>query len=475
MIKYNSQTLATKCNSNSKTCSQTIQLKTVLNIALVLLTTISLSQLFASASRTRFRNKLDVRFNYECPPAQCSSKDEEISAINLFQVTSKTNESPEKTNFILSNIGGPPMVIISSSSKSPELKIDWPVILGNQTTNNTDAFHFDTPQDSSIGLLFEEIIIFDDEDRSGKFTNTSKFFKLDWNTVIWDLASRTTYLKDDFLKISLRTRPNCTAGNIQIRLAIPRDIKADRQKEVPHLKLGAKSMSIVAVIDSLKYDKNQEKFKHPRLMMTLAVVTKSPLNSLVSYDKVLESLISDEYTSGIFRIKSLQFKSEQLRYARESSQEEFTKQVETASESLGFFYWKEVAYTDRHKIISRTVDVFDSNQESEWSTIPNTSAPFYHYFSYEHAQQKSLYQLHRINFVYGKGDVSYSTTNFTDFSFILGLGQAPHEQMFSFLVKMIIFVCFCLPILVTLAGVAHVLLRRFRRNGDTELLLAADS
>lgn len=426
---------------------------------------------FNPISCSRMRNKLDVLFNHGCPETlpQCSADIENVPATNLFQVTSSNTESPTtKTNFLLSNIGGPPMIIMTTSTQDSELTINWPVILNNGIMNDTNAFHYNHTQDSAIGFMFEKLIVFDDQDK----TNTSKFFEVKWDKVVWDLASKTTYVKDDFLKITLRTRPdhpyNNTFGAIQIKMAIPRDIKADRQKEVPHLKLGGQSISVAIIVDNIQPN---EKFANPRLLMTFVSVVQGPENAAVVCESESESLISDEYTPGVFKIKSLQFKQKEPGFKFDDRSNSIEPNNLIQNGHLGFFYWKEVAYTDRRKLISRTVDVYDEHKEHLWSTLPLTSRPFYQFFNHKgsNAGQNHLF---RINLIFGRGDSVYSATNFTDFSFVLGLGTAPREQIFSFLVKIIIFVCFCLPILVTLAGVGHLLLRRFRRTGDTELLLA---
>lgn len=395
------------------------------------------------------------------------------------------------------------MVITTSSSQESSLNIDWEAILNNKqpANNETSGFHFNVTQDASIGLLVEKIILFDDTDKSGMFTPDKPHTEIDWADIIWDLASKATYQKDDFLKTTLRMRPKhqYLNGNLLVKLAISRDYKADRQKEVPHLKLNNNSISIVIVVDGIQPPAT---YKNTRLAMTFVVVVQSPQDS-VSLDTDSESLISDEYTPGVFRIKSLQFRTKQDPNAQISTtsttttestgsfniypgtEGELTTQTppvslqstpSMTSDKLGFLYWKEVAYTDRRKIISRTVDVYDSEREMKMSTLPNISQPFYQFYKYEPKSGPiPKYKLYRFELIFGKSDSSYSSTSFTDFSFVLGLGAAPQEQMFSFLVKIIIFVCFCLPIFVMLAGLGYLMLRRFRRNGDTELLLAAES
>lgn len=503
---------------SNKTTFHSIYKNQQLSLKIITICLIALSIIISKCecARTRLRNTLDVKFNLGCQLPQCNSSDPEKPAVNLFQVVSSNPESQDKTNFIWSNIGGPPMVITTSSSQDSSLLIDWDLLLNTKTTNDnskqsnettsaqptpapspprTDGFHFNVTPDAAIGLLVEKIIFFDDTDHSGLFTKDKEYFEVEWRDIIWDLASRTTYHKDDFLKTHLRIRPKHPYfnGNILIKLAIPRDYKADRQKEVPHLKLNNQSISMVIVVDGIQ---PQPKFKNLRLAFSFVVVVQSP-NGPVSLDTDSESLISDEYTPGVFRIKSLQFKTKSGVTTTSNSQSSGLDQInenfadiegqtevlptkqpikKPPTDKLGFLYWKEVAYTDRRKIISRTIDVFDNERPIDMDTLPNISQPFYQYFKYKPSNGiVPDYKAYRFELIFGKDNASYSSTNFTDFSFVFGLGAAPQEIMFSWFVKIIIFVCFCLPILVMLAGLTYLLLRRFRRNGDTELLLAAES
>lgn len=471
--------------------------RTILFLSLVqVIITQQISQVHCA--KTRLRNKLDVKFNLDCHLSQCSSADPDKPAVNLFQVVSTNPEAPEKRNYIYSNIGGPPMVITTLSSQASDLNIDWEVLLNGKqpAANETSGFHFNVTQDASIGLLVEKVILFDDIDKTGLFTPDKPRIEIQWADIIWDLVSKTSYLKDDFLKTTLRMRPNhqYLNGSILIRLSIPRDYKADRQREVPHLKLNSQSISMVITVDGIQPPST---FINTRLAMTFVVVVQSPTGQ-VALDTDSESLISDEYTPGVFRIKSLQFKSKPVSstataqpadeidpgiYAMTSGDENNRRVMSSTNptpihidDKLGFLYWKEVAYIERPKMISRTIDVFDSAIQMPFETLPNISQPFYQFFKYKPSfGPKPDYKLYRFELIFGKSDSSYSQTNYTDFSFVFGLGAAPQEQMFSFLVKIIIFVCFCLPILVMLAGLAYLMMRRFRRNGDTELLLAAES
>jgi len=463
-------------------------------IIFIMIFLIAAARLGCLCAKTRLRNTLDVKFNLDCHLPQCNSSDPDKPAVNLFQVISSNPESPDKTNFIWSNIGGPPMVITTSSSQESSLDIDWEVLLNvkKSFSNGTSGFHFNVTQDASIGLLVEKIILFDDIDKSGLFTPQKPRIEIDWADIIWDLASRATYHKDDFLKTHLRMRPKhqYLNGNILIKLAIPRDYKADRQKELPHLKLNNQSISMVIIVDGIQPPSN---FTNTRLAMTFVVVVQSPAGE-VSLDTDSESLISDDFTPGVFRIKSLEFRTKQELPPNTQSTDDnlpdiyaesngdiqpinaVPKRATPFANKLGFLYWKEVAYADRRKIISRTIDVFDHEMQMPFETLPNISQPFYQFFKYQpQSGPKPDYKLYRFELIFGKSDASYSSTNFTDFSFVFGLGAAPKEQMFSFLVKIIIFVCFCLPILVMLVGLGYLMLRRLRRSGDTELLLAAES
>lgn len=461
---------------------------------------------------TRLRRDLHVKFNLNCSLDQCTKQNSNVSAVNLFQVTAKNIESPERTNFIWSTIGGPPMVIAATSYKDSDLMVDWNTLLNSSSTSqhhdpdhntttihtNIDlpkfsALHFDSTPNASIGLMLEKVIIFEPKVDDTTFDeNIHDHIEIPWDKLVWDLASKTTYHKDDFLKTTFRLKPGkkFNDGTITIKLAIPRDYKADRQKEVPHLKLNNQSISIVIIVDGIS---SAGRFKNSLLHMSFVVVVQTPTKN-VSIGEVSEPLISDEYTPGVYRMKSVQFTAVADPSATTTTtttpsptidEEDDLNDLKKLSQpttklrnELAFFYWKEVAYTDKRKIISKTIDVSDRElEEKDLDTLPTNSTPFYHYFKYQPSDDQIVpkYKMYRIKLNFGRKDSYYSDSKFVDFSFVLGLGAAPEEQIFSFLVKIIIVVCFCLPILVMIAGLSYLMLRKFSRSGDTELLLAAES
>lgn len=415
----------------------------------------------------KVRNIMNVRYNYNCSLAQCSSNRTDKSAVNLITIESESPDSPLRNNFIWSNINGPPVIITASTKKSSALKINWPELLPNATNedeepNSKTGLYFSESQYGAIGIMCERIYIFDDDDKTGLYTEGKPSIDIDWDKIVWDSAAKTTFHKDDFLRTIFKMRSNhkYLDGSITVKLAIPNSNNANRQKEVPHLKLNNQSISVVFIVDNIQPPIDL-KLKNPRLAMTFAVVIQSPTES-VTLDSDSESLISDEYTPGVFRIKRSQFQNSD-------------KDTPLSSKNLGYLYWKEVAYTDRRKIISRTVNVYDTATKYDLSTNLSTkSPPFYHFFS--HQPSKGYYSLYRFNMIYGKGDTLYTPTNFTDFSFVFGLGEAPQEQLFSVLVKLVIFLCFGVPLLVMLVGLGFLVLRNIlRKNDDSELLLAAES
>lgn len=381
------------------------------------------------------------------------------------------------------------MVIATSSSQESNLRINWTTLL-NDTHNEPDnhenesGLSFESVQDASIGLLLEKVIIFDDINGDGIFNSLSEPHRsLNMSSINWDLASNTTFFKDDFLKTYFRMREQIWGGNLIVRLGIPRDYKADRQKEVPHLKLSSQSISMVIVIDGMQAPRE---FTASHLHLSFVVVVQSPSNG-VDLVPTSESLISDDYSPGAFRIKSLQFEvaknsHDSSKLSDESSFDHDTKPKSPVlpNENLGFFYWKEVAYTDKRKLISRTIDVSDSEEGplefNKLRNLTSISPPFYQYFKVEPKKEPyPTYRIYRFELNFGRNDTYYNSSNFVDFSFVFGLGTAPQEQMFSFLVKIIIFICFCLPIVVMIAGIAYLMLKRFSQHSDTELLLAADT
>lgn len=450
-------------------------------------TIISISHLFIPClgARTRLRNTLDLKFNLHCDLEECKSNDRNISAINLFQVVSSNPENSDKTNFIWSTIGGPPMVIATSSHNDSNLNINWRSLI-NATHHKNEIedlrredsdLHYDVDQDATIGLMLEKIILYNDTDGNTVFNPSDHHVQLPLSNINWDLASKTTYHKDDFLKTVFRTREPIMNGNLTVKIAIPRDYKADRQKEVPHLKLNGQSISMVIVVDGIK---DRENYTH--LHFAFVVGVQSPSDGIF-LNKYNESLISDEYSPGAFRIKSLQFGVNQSSSEHTETENSFDDDLKPTEKSpkaddLGFFYWKEVAYTNLRKLISRTIDVIDSEEGpyefKNISELTRSSPAFYQYFKHK-PSKGSKYMFYRFELNFGSNDTQYSPTNYVDFSFVFGLKTAPQEQKFSFLVKVIMFICFCLPIAVMIAGLAYLTLKKLSQNSDTELLLAAET
>lgn len=475
-----------------------------LSLTTITILTVLINSQLSQSARTRLRNTLDVKFNFNCSHKNCTTQDPNVSAVNLFQVSSSNPDSQEKTNYIWSTIGGPPMIIATSSSEDSNLVIDWDTLLKDPETTPSNssippkysAFHFDITPNASIGLLLEKIILFNGDEENSIFNGTQEHIELPWSDIIWDLASKTPYYKDDFLKTSFRMKQGkyWRNGTITIKLALPRDYRADRQKEVPHLKLNNQSISMVVIVDGILPPKH---YTRSLLHMTYVVVVQSPTHS-VSDNQKTESLISDEYTPGVFRMRSIQFTAKRdksqitkLEYepATGINREDFSDEEPLDdskpkpkpalySDKLAFIYWKEVAYTDKKKIISKTIDVADCEyaENSGLSTLPEKSTPFYQYFKYQPDGQSAInYTMYRFKLDFGRKDSYYNDSRFVDFSFVIGLGAAPQEQMFSFFLKIVMLIGFCLPILVMIAGLAYLMLRRFSQGSDTELLLAFES
>jgi len=79
----------------------------------------------------------------------------------------------------------------------------------------------------------------------------------------------------------------------------------------------------------------------------------------------------------------------------------------------------------------------------------------------------------RFNFTFGSAKENfYQDSNFTSFSFVIGLDDTPQEQL-SFLVEMLILVGFGLPIVFIIIAALYIGVKRCRKRSSHESILNA--
>lgn len=106
---------------------------------------------------------------------------------------------------------------------------------------------------------------------------------------------------------------------------------------------------------------------------------------------------------------------------------------------------------------AHTLDVVNSKIGNSSKTNSSESWPIYGYFS-----TLDDYQLFKLNITFGNlGDKYYDYSNYTYWSFSMGLGEAPADEL-SLLVELIILIGFGLPLLALLLSGVYFGVKKLR-------------
>ncbi len=141
------------------------------------------------------------------------------------------------------------------------------------------------------------------------------------------------------------------------------------------------------------------------------------------------------------------------------------------TQSKNFIEWKPIAYTDSERVIANTIDVINSNVDTN-ETISNNSLILLAFFGN---------RLHSVlttgfNLTFGASDDTnyYDDKKYNSFSLVVGLDSPPEEKL-SLLVQMIILVGFGLPLLVMVISALYLIVRKIRKRNYDDLLLSQES
>ena len=201
---------------------------------------------------------------------------------------------------------------------------------------------------------------------------------------------------------------------------------------MPHLLLTPEASTIDFMLDSLITQFNSSKFGMNAVFLTDMAKT--------TLTKSSEKTLDDEYTPGTFTLWSV--------LAKDSN----------ASVS-SFFQWKPIFYYFDPKSLENSTLTKQYDLKSDQSVPLGIASAFY---------PNSVSNLIGMNVSFGlEGDKKdgyyYSQTNYSSWTFSVGLGKAPVEKM-SPIVTLVIFIGFGLPALVIVLGILFMVVKKIRGN-----------
>lgn len=196
----------------------------------------------------------------------------------------------------------------------------------------------------------------------------------------------------------------------------------------PHLLHNSNNTQIDVVFDKFKLKKS---FHAPRVAIEMAIATTDTKSSNTTFYITKRRTLDDEHTPGIFELDTLLSPKSYIEYRPVS----YTKKVRDVSDS-----------TDTH--LGRIVD---PNDQFMYKSL------VYAYFGFN---QEHLLKATNISFG-AINDGFYSKTNYTSFTFLIGIGDPPTEELSS-LVIAISMIGLGIPALLILLGGTCICVKRVR-------------
>ncbi|XP_065210640.1 glycosylated lysosomal membrane protein-like [Planococcus citri] len=352
-------------------------------------------------------------------------------------------------NLIVIKAEGPADVLYHVWDFGPEL--DEPILTmhavpphANISVNCTQkAINFTSEPLYFFGVVIRNIYEFNDKDDSGILhSDDSQNIKMPFQYFNWavqgfldDLPSNsiTYYLSADGYQHGNITK----TGVISITVSVFGDY--GHSVDLPHLLHTENSTQVDLVIGNFTtaYDRS-------RFAIELATLSMNEPDTKVRLSA--KKTLDDENTPGVFILDTLRV-----------GDDDDINQAHS-----GYLQWRPIVYTSPNKVVSNSTKTF------EYDIVNATRSVFDTYCLYPSLlldSRGSPVSAVCANISLGwSGDGFYKRTNYSSWSFLVGIGSSP-EPEFSMMVFLIIAIGLGFPTLIILGGTAFMIYRKVR-TGD---------
>jgi hypothetical protein len=371
--------------------------------------------------------KVEISLNPACNISNCSQPNENGSYSSLLHV--KLTGQNDAVHLMYSNLGSF-SVMLFRTSPNAQLTIDWLNLLSGESALMLGSIKFNEQPLDTAGYEFPSVFEFDDRNGTADMTKTpaNDFFEHKTSNWVW----KEFKTQNDTSGVFEAFYPNLN-GSFRFVLRYPG--KEDRNTDLPHLLLNDQSSSIEFVIDSIEPRFNMSKFG-------LNVVYLTSLNQVQTSSK---RTIDDEYTPGTFKIWNAEIS--------DSS---------NSSVVRNFLQWKPVFYFSDPKSLENSTITRQYDLVEKSALSSGLGQVFF----------DSGVNFTAMNISYGlEGDEKdgyfYKQTNYSSWTFSVGLSRPPVEKM-SIVVTVVIIVGFGLPAAVILIGLVVMIAKKLRGSRQSE-------
>ncbi|XP_014608593.1 PREDICTED: glycosylated lysosomal membrane protein B-like [Polistes canadensis] len=305
----------------------------------------------------------------------------------------------------------------------------------------------------TIGIVINKIIEFNDVNNTAviNYANTKNINVLKSESFVWSRKSFT--MNGDSFGLNMEANfYNDTTTNITRRGSIKASLKGyyflEHTDSIPHMLHTENSMLVDLILDKIE---TNETFSSSRFAIELMIVDGGNPDKLMIIDP--KKNLDDEHTPGIFEVVEVRTPG-------------FNRSNET-QQNCAYLQWRPVSYLSTSRSISSSTEIvqyppFKVNDRV--AAIKNSM--LYGYYGQD--VKDVLVQTILISFG-SKDDGFYKSTNYTTWTFIIGYGTPPDEQL-SYLVILIISIGLGLPVVIMFLAALYAYIRNMsKRHTDTYL------
>lgn len=228
--------------------------------------------------------------------------------------------------------------------------------------------------------------------------------------------------------------PTYKEERFSIKLTMLAKAKSERHPYSPGLFYNPGSVHVEAIFAGpIPQSKNKTKISMPIDLLQFG-----------KFEEKVQQTMDDEFSPGVFTIVTLEAQND----------------TNSNKTDKSFLQFRPVAYSNDDHMIVHTMDTILTNRNE---SINLTTTAVYGYF------WNSITNHSKFDLKFDARDF-YSKSNYTSFSFVLGLGE-PTTEYVSTLVEVIIIIGFGVPSLALIIGIAYIAVKKTLANRSRRNLL----
>ncbi|KAG4065124.1 hypothetical protein HA402_007521 [Bradysia odoriphaga] len=383
-------------------------------------------------SAKEFRT-LTAQLNPDCPPEICYNNDP-----NIITVVHISSDGQHDTLHYVWDFTGKPSVLIALTSPNTNLTINWRNFMDNKQESSIE---FSTKPIYTSTVVLNRLWQFNDAEDTGTFSNgvnSSEINVYDTRNITW---TRNQFHKSVHeVEVTVTGDNSDFFGDGRVSLNLKCFASVDHGVDFPHLLHSENSTEFDLVLDGLRVNSSFPRARFAAEFVIVSEETKYKNQSLTVHSK---KSLDDEHTPGIFEI--VEIASPKSFMANEGS----------------FIQYRPVSYTHPERDVSTSTELhitMPTNLDNPTTQL-NSSLAWVYYGS---LLNTILVQGFNVSFGMS-GDGFYTKTNYSTWTFVMGYGAPPNEQLSMFVV-IVASIGLGIPLILLVGGGCYMCIKRTRNR-----------